>query len=187
MKRFVFILLIPLFLLGCGSDEEAGGKLINYTSPNYPITMQMPENWVVMDNEDSITIASAESLLLANSVTEGARVNIIVTPSFFTGSANATEMIDTAVRNFREQAGAEVIQEIQPRALNTQSAVETVLRGKDTQDHEVILRYLIIENLSSNQTAVVTAVHDASQNDIYGQLMLDIVNSIQLGEPTPTP
>ena len=182
MKRLVLILLIPLFLFACRSEDEAGGKLISYTSPNYPITFQMPENWVVNDDEDSISIASAESLLLASSITEGARLNIIVTPSFFTGNANAIEVIDTAVHNFREQSGAEVIQEVQSRPINTQSAVETVLRGQDTEGNEVILRYLVIENLSVNQTAVVAAVHDASQNNLYGQLMADIVNSIQLGD-----
>jgi hypothetical protein len=181
MKRLFLFLLIPLFLLACGSNDEAGGDLTPYESPNYPITFLMPENWVVIDDEDSITIASAESLVLASSVRDGARVNIIVTPSFFTGIANATEVIDTAVRNFREQEGAEVIQEIQSRPINTQSAVETVLRGQDMEGHEIILRYLVIENLSVNHMAVVTAVHDASQNNVYGQLIADIVNSIQMG------
>ncbi|MEZ4593463.1 MAG: hypothetical protein R3D55_20295 [Chloroflexota bacterium] len=45
----------------------------------------------------------------------------------------------------------------------------------------------MIENLTVNVTAVVAAVHDANQNDRYGQLMADIVNSIQLGEATPAP
>ena len=100
------------------------------------------------DNEDSITIASDEALLFANSVAGGARLNIIVTPSFFTGSANATEVIDTAVRNFREQDGAEVIQAIESRTINGQPTAETVLRGLDTQGNEIILRYLVIENLT---------------------------------------
>lgn len=187
MKRLVLILLIPLFLLACGSADEAGGKLIPYSSPNYPINFLLPEKWAVADDEDSISIASEESLLFADSVTDGARVNIIVTPSFFTGSSSATEMVDTAVRNFREQEGVTIIQEVEPKTINTQAAVETVLRGKDTQGNEIILRYLVIENLSVNQTAVVAAVHDANQNDRYGQVMVDIINSIQLEAATPAP
>ena len=180
MKRLVLILLIPLFLLACSSNKEAGGELITYSSPNYPITFLVPEQWAVTDDEDSITVASQEALLFASAVADGARINITVAPSFFSGSARATEVIDTAVRNFREQDGAEVIQEIESRAINTQSAVETVLRGEDAEGNEVILRYLVIENLTVNQTAVVAAVHDARQNDVYGQVMADIVDSIQL-------
>lgn len=180
MKRFV-LLLLPLFLLACSAGEE----LVSYQSANYPITFSMPEAWAVSDNEDSITIASEESLLFASSVADGARVNISVTPSFFTGAANASEVIDTAVRNFREQDGAEVIQEIESAIINNQSAVQTVLRGLDTQGNEVVLRYVVIENLTVNQTAVIAAVHDASLNNRYGQLMADIVNSIQLGEQAP--
>ncbi len=187
MKRLVLILMIPLFLLACRSDGETGGELVSYTSPNYPVTFLLPENWVVTDDADSITIASDESLLLASCVTDGARLNIAVTPSLFTGAANATEVLDTAVRQFRDQDGAEVIQEIENIVINTQPAVQTVLRGTDAQSNEIILRYVVIENLSVNQTAVVAAVHDADQNNQYGQLMADIVNSIQLGEPTPAP
>jgi hypothetical protein len=96
-------------------------------------------------------------------------------------------VIETAVRSFRNQEDTEVIQEIESLVINTQSAVQTVLRGQDTQGNQIILRYMVIENLTVNQTAVVAAIHDASQNDQYGQLMLDIVNSIQMGEPTPAP
>ncbi len=186
MKRLALILLIPLFFLAC-TNEDADGELIAYASPNYPVTFLLPEQWAIMDNEDSITIASEESLLLASAVTAGARVNISVTPSIFTGSANATEVIDTAVRRFREQTGTELLQEVESRIINNQSAVETVLRGQDTEGNEIILRYMVIENLVVRQTAVVAAVHDASQNDRYGQIMANIVNSIQLGEPTPAP
>lgn len=181
MKRLVFILLIPLFLLACRS-EEIGGEQITYHSGNYPITFTLPEIWAVADDEDSISIASEDRLLFASSVQDGARINIIVTPTFFTGSATAMELIDTAVRDFREQDGAEVVQEIEALTINSQSAVQTVLQGPDSQGNEVILRYVIIENLTVNQTAVVAAVHDASQNHEYGQLMANIVNSIQLGE-----
>ncbi|MAT99226.1 MAG: hypothetical protein CL608_18955 [Anaerolineaceae bacterium] len=185
MKRLVLFLMIPLFLLACRSEDETGGELIPYISANYPITFSMPENWAVTDDADSITIASDESLLLASSVTDGARVNIVVTPSVFTGTANATEVLDTAVRTFRNQAGAEVIQEIENIVINTQPAVQTVLRGPDSQGNSIIFRYMVIQNLAEGQTAVVAAVHDADLNNQYGQLMADIVNSIQLGEPTP--
>jgi hypothetical protein len=185
MKRWVLILVIPLFLVACGSADDTGGELVAYTSPNYPVTLRLPEQWAILDNEDSITIASEESLLLASAVTDGARMNISVTPSIFTGSANATEVIDTAVRRFREQEGSELLQEIESRIINNQSAVETVLRGQDTEGNEIILRYMVIENLVVRQTAVIAAVHDANQNDRYGQLMADIVNSIQLGEELP--
>lgn len=184
MKRLVLLFLIPLFLLACG---EAEATMIPYSSPNYPVTLQIPEAWAISDNEDSITIASEEALLLASSVNDGARVNISITPSQFTGSANATEVIETAVRSFRNQEDTEVIQEIESLVINTQSAVQTVLRGQDTQGNQIILRYMVIENLTVNQTAVVAAIHDASQNDQYGQLMLDIVNSIQMGAATPAP
>ena len=186
MKRLVLILMIPLFLLACRSDNEAGGEMVPYISPNYPIVFAMPENWAVTDDADSITIASAESLL-ASSVTGGARINIVVTPSQFSGTGNAMELLDAAVRNFRDQEGAETIQEIESVVINTQSAVQTVLRGPDAQGNEVILRYMVIENLTVGQTAVIAAVHDAELNNQYGQLMSDIVNSIQLGEPTPAP
>lgn len=182
MKRLILIFLIPLFVLACGAAEDIGGELVSYTSPNYPITLMMPERWAVSDNEDSITVASAEALLLANAVVDGARINITVTPGAFMGSANMTEVIDTAVRSFQEQDGVEVIQEMESRSINNQTAMEVVLRGPDTQGNEVILRYLVLESLASGQTAVVAAVHDASENDRYGQLMADIVNSIQLGE-----
>ena len=184
MNRLIFVLLFALLLMACGS---ANVPLVAYSSPNYPVTLQMPEGWAISDDEDSITIATEDSLLFAPSVEKGARINISVTPSFFSGTANATEVIDTAVRRFREQAGAVVIQEVEPTTINTQSAVQTVLQGPDTQGNEVVLRYVVIENLSVNQTAVVAAVHDASQNNRYGQLMADIVNSIQLGEATPVP
>ena len=180
MKRLILILLIPLLLLACNSDDEINGELVPYSSDNYPITFLKPELWTISDDEDSITIASKEGLLFANTVTEGARINIIVTQSFFTGSANAMEVIDRAVRDFRDSEGAEIIQDIESKTINTQSAVETVLRGKDSQGNEVIFRYLVIENLVVNQTAVVAAVHDANQNDQYGQLMVDIISSIQL-------
>lgn len=188
MKRLVYIfLLLPLFLLACSSDDETGGKLVPYTSPNYPITLLMPENWVVTDDADSITIASAESLLLASSVTEGARLNIVVTPSFFTGTANATEVLDTAVRTFRNREGAEVIQEMENIVINGQPTVQVVLRGPDSQGNTIIFRYMVMQNLVAGQTAVVAAVHDADLNNQYSQLMADIVNSIQIGEPTPEP
>ena len=180
MKRLVLILLLPLFLLACDSDEAAGGKLISYSSTNYPITFQVPENWVIMDDADSITIASTESLLSASSVEDGARINIVVSPSFFVGSNTAMELVDTAVRNFREQDGAEIIHETEMTNINTQAAAQTVLRGPDALGNEIIYRYMFIENLSVNQTAVVAAVHDAKHNNLYGQLMADIVNSIQL-------
>ncbi|MBK8903336.1 MAG: hypothetical protein IPM53_19290 [Anaerolineaceae bacterium] len=181
MKRLILILLIPLFVLACGAAEDSGGELVSYTSPNYPITFMMPERWALSDNEDSITIATAESLLLANTVVDGARINITVTPGFFMGNTNVSEVIDTAVRQFREQEGVTVIQEMESKSINNQSAVEIVLRGPDTQGNEVILRYLVLESLASNQTAVIAAVHDASKNGRYGQLMADIVNSIELG------
>lgn len=184
MKRLLVILLLPIFLLACGPSEV---NLVPYTSPNYLITFQMPAEWAISDNADSITIASDEALLTTSSVTGGARINITAAPSFFTGSAAATEVIDTAVRNFREQESTEIIQEIEATTINTQAAVQTVLRGLDTNGNEIILRYVVIENLTVNQTAVVAAVHDASQNDEYGQLMADIVNSIQLGEATSKP
>lgn len=185
MKRLILIFLIPLFVLACGASENTGGDLVSYTSLNYPITFMLPEQWAVSDNEDSITIASGEPLLLADTVVDGARLNITVTPGAFLGSANITEVIDTAVRQFREQDGVEVIQEIETKSINNQTAVEIVLRGPDTQGNEVILRYLVLQNLSTNQTAVIAAVHDANQNGRYGQLMADIVNSIQLGEEAP--
>lgn len=185
MKRLILILLIPLFMLACGAADDTGGELVSYTSPNYPITFMMPEAWVVSDNEDSITIASAESLLLADTVVDGARLNITVTPGAFLGNANITEVIDTAVRQFREQEGVEVMQERETKSINNQPAVEIVLRGPDTEGNEVILRYLVLESLGSNQTAVIAAVHDASENDRYGQVMADIVNSMQLGTGNP--
>jgi len=187
MKRLLFILLVPLFLLACRSDNKAEVKLVPYTSPNYPVTFLMPENWAVSDDADSITIASAESLLLASSVTEGARANIVVTPSLFTGTANATEILEAAVRNFRNHEGTEVIQETENIVVNTQPTVQVVLRGPDTQGNEVIFRYMVMQNLAVGQTAVVATVHDANQNNQYGQLVSDIVNSIQLGEPTLAP
>jgi hypothetical protein len=180
MKRLALILLIPLILLACRSDEKIEATLISYSSPNYPVTFMMPEEWAISDDADSITIATREDLLFAATVVEGARINMIITPSFFVGSTNATEIIDTAVRTFREQEGVEIIQEIQPIVISSQQATETVLRGSDSQGNEVILRYLLIENPTINQTAVVAAVHDASQNNVYGQLMADIVASIQL-------
>lgn len=183
MKRLILILLIPLFVLACDAADDTVGELITYTSPNYPIHFTMPEQWAVSDNEDSITIASAEPLLLADTVVDGARLNITVTPGAFLGNANITEVIDTAVRQFREQEGVEVIQEIETKSINNQTAVEIVLRGPDTQGNEVILRYLVLESLASNQTAIIAAVHDADENGRYGQLMADIVNSIQLEEP----
>lgn len=182
MKRLVLILFILFFLLACGPKEV---NLVPYTSPNYPITFQLPESWVVEDNEDSITIASSEALLLDGMMTNGARINITVAPSFFTGTAVATEVIDTAVRNFRDQEETEIIQDIEPTNINAQTAVQTVLRGPDINGNEIILRYMVIENLTVNVTAVVAAVHDANQNDQYGQLMADIVNSIQLSGETP--
>ena len=42
MKRLVLILLIPLLLLACSSNDDAGGELIPYSSPNYPVTFLMP-------------------------------------------------------------------------------------------------------------------------------------------------
>ncbi|MCP4415763.1 MAG: hypothetical protein GY805_04020 [Chloroflexi bacterium] len=185
MKRLLFLLLIPLILLACDSDKEVGGNLVSYSSPNYPVTFMKPENWAISDDEDSITIATEEDFLFAASVVEGARINIVVTPAFFTGSANATEVIDTAVRNFREQEGIEIIQEIQPVIVSNQQAVETVLRGKDSEGNEIVLRYLVIENPTISQTAVVAAVHDANKNNSYGQLMADIVASIQLRSSEP--
>ena len=182
MKRLILIFLIPLFLLACGATEDTGGELVSYTSPNYPITLMVPEKWAVSDNEDSITIASAESLLLANTVEDGARLNITVAPGAFMGNTNISEVIDMAVRSFQEQEGAEVIQELESKSINNQTAMEIVLRGPDTEGNEVILRYLVLESLGSNQTAVIAAVHDASENERYGQLMADIVNSIRLGE-----
>lgn len=187
MKRLVLFLMIPLFLLACRSDNESDGELMPYSSPNYPVTFSLPENWTITDDADSITIASDESLLLASSVTEGARINIVVTPSLFTGTSNATEVLDTAVRNFRDQEGTEVIQEVENIVINTQPTVQIVLRGPDTQGNTVIFRYLVMQNLAVGQTAVIAAVHDADLNNQYGQLMSDIVNSIQLGEPTPVP
>ncbi|MCA9899160.1 MAG: hypothetical protein KC433_13295 [Anaerolineales bacterium] len=182
MKRLAFLLFIPLFLLACGPKEE---NLVTYTSSNYPITLQVPESWSVEDNEDSITIASNEEMLLTNSVVNGAVINITVTPSTFTGTAALTEMVETAVRSFRAQEEVEVLQEIEQTTINAQTAVQTVLRGPSTEGNKIILRYVMIENLTVNQTAIVAAVHDASQNDQYGQLMADIVNSIQLGEEVP--
>jgi len=182
MKRLILLLLIPLFALACGATEDSGGALVSYTSPNYPITLMIPEQWAVSDNEDSITIASTEALLLANTVVDGARLNITVTLGAFMGNANITEVIETAVGQFRAQEGVEVLQEVETKSINNQSAVEIVLRGPDTEGNEVILRYLVVESLGSNQTAVIAAVHDASENDRYGQVMADIVNSIQLGE-----
>lgn len=180
MKRLLFLLLIPLFLLACGSANRNKENLVAYSSPNYPVTFMMPENWAISDDADSITIASNEALLFASTVKTGARINIVVTPSFFTGSANAKEVVDTAVRNFREQEGVEIIQEIQPMVVLNQQAIETVLSGKDSQGNPIILRYLIIENPSISQTAVVAAVHDTALNNQYGQLMADIVATIQL-------
>ena len=76
-----------------------------------------------------------------------------------------------------------MIQDIESTTINGQTAVQTVLQGKDSQGTEIIFRYVIIENLAENQTAVVAAVHMMpSQNSAYGQLMADIVNSIQLGQ-----
>ena len=184
MKRLALFLLTPLFLLACGAAEAS---LLPYTSPNYPVTFQMPDGWTISDNEDSITLASDETLLLASSVTDGARINITVTPSLFTGAAASTEAIETAVRNFRNQEGTEVIQAIESVVINTQPAVQTVLRGTNTDGREVFLRYVVIENWSVNQTAVVAALHDAGLNNEYGPIVADIVNSIQLGEPTPAP
>ncbi|WP_420629859.1 hypothetical protein [Candidatus Leptofilum sp.] len=178
MKRLVFILLVPLFLLACGASEVT---MVPYSSPNYAIRFDMPEGWTISDNEDSITIASEEALLTSG-VAEGARVNITVTPSLFTGAANATEMVEAAVRTFRNQEWTELLQEVETTNINAQTAVQTVLRGQDSDGNEIILRYVVIENLTVNLTAVVAAVHDANQNNEYGQLMADIVNSIQLGQ-----
>ncbi len=186
MKRLLFILLIPLLLLACRSNDETGGEMVPYTSPNYPITLQMPEAWAVSDDADSITIASDESLLLASSVTDGARANIVVSPSLFTGTANATEVLETAVRTFRAQEEVEVIQEIENIVINTQPTVQIVLRGPDSQGNTVIFRYMVMQNLTVGQTAVIAAVHDADQNNQYGPVMAEIVNSIRLGEMTPT-
>ena len=182
MKRLILIFLIPLLVLACGEADDTGGELVSYTSPNYPISFTMPAAWAVSDNEDSITIASAESLLLANTVVDGARINMTVTLGAFMGNANVTEVIKTAVGQFQAQEGVEVLQEVETKLINNQSAVEIVLRGPDTEGNEVILRYLVLESLGSNQTAVIAAVHDASENERYGQLMADIVNSIRLGE-----
>lgn len=187
MKRLVLILLIPILLLACRSEDETNGALIPYSSSNYPITFSLPENWAITDDADSITIASEESLLLASSVTEGARINMVITPSLFTGTSNATEVLDTAVRSFRDREGTEVIQEIENIVINTQPTVQIVLRGPDSQGNSVIFRYMVMQNLGTGQTAVIAAVHDANQNNQYGQLMSDIVNSIELGEPTPEP
>jgi hypothetical protein len=98
MKRLILIFLIPLLVLACGEADDTGGELVSYTSPNYPISFTMPAAWAVSDNEDSITIASAESLLLANTVVDGARINMTVTLGAFMGNANVTEVIETAVR-----------------------------------------------------------------------------------------
>src|SRR5690606_33898606 len=122
MKRLFLLLLIPLFALACGTADDTGGELVSYTSPNYPIRFTMPEAWAVSDNEDSITIASAESLLLANTVVDGARINMTVTLGAFMGNANITEVIETAVRQFREQEGVEVLQEVETKSINNQSA-----------------------------------------------------------------
>ncbi len=187
MKRLVLLLLIPLFLLACRSDDQVSGELISYSSPNYPITLLMPENWAITDDADSITIASDEALLLARSVTDGARITITVAPSLFTGTADATEMLETAVHNFRDQQGAEVIQETENIVINTQPTTQIVLRGPDSQGNTIIFRYMVMQNLAAGQTAVVAAVHDANLNNQYGQVMADIVNSIQLGEPTLVP
>lgn len=184
MKRLVFILLIPFFLLACGQAED---PMVTYTSPNYAISLQMPESWAVEDNEDSITLVSDEAILLTNETGDGARINITVSPSTFTGTAATTEMIDTAVRSFRAQEGVEVRQEIEATTINNQTAVQTVLVGPDTNGSETVLRYLVIENFTMNLTAVVAAVHSADQDEQYGQLIVDIVNSIQLGEATPAP
>lgn len=180
MKRLLVLLLIPLFVLACGAADRSKEDLVAYSSPNYPVTFMMPEDWAINDDADSITIASEEDLLFASSVILGARINIAVTPSFFTGSANAREVVETAVRSFREQEGIEVIQEIQPMVVLNQQAIETVLSGKDSQGNPIILRYLIIENPTIGQTAVVAAVHDTTLNNEYGQLMADIVATIQL-------
>ncbi len=180
MKRLALILLIPLFLMGCGLSNAAKETLVSYSSPNYPVTFMMPEGWAINDDADSITIASQEDLLFASSVVSGARINITITPSFFTGSDNAKEVVETAVRSFREQEGIEIIQEIQPMIVLNQQAIETVLSGNDSQGNPIILRYLIIENPTISQTAVVAAVHDTTQDNIYGQLLADIVATIQL-------
>lgn len=182
MRRLARLMIILLLVVACGSAEEAVGELLPYSSPNYPLTIMIPEDWAVTDNEDSITIASSEALLSGNSVEDGARINITVSPSFFSGSDNAREVIEAAVRSIREQEEAEVIQEIHNVAINSQLGLETVVRGRDAQDTEVILRYVVIENPSVLQSAVVVAVHDANENGRYGQLMNDIVNSIQLGD-----
>ena len=184
MKRLIFLFLIPLFLLACGPSDAA---FVPYSSPNYAITLQMPDDWAIIDNEDSITIASEEGALAAKSVTNGARVNITVAPSLFTGISSTSEFVETAVSSFLEQEGSEEIQAIESVTINGQTAVQTVLRAQDTQGTEIILRYVVIQNLAEGQTAVVAAVHDASQNNTYGQIIADIVNSIQLGEAIPTP
>ncbi|WP_420645490.1 hypothetical protein [Candidatus Leptofilum sp.] len=182
MKRLVLFFLIPLFLLACSPSEVT---LVPYSSTNYPITFEMPDGWAINDDKDSITIASEEDLLLASSVAGGARVNLTVTSSLFMGVANATDVVEAAVRNFLEQEEGEELQAVESTVINGQTAVQTVIRAQDTQGTEIILRYVVIENLTASQTAVVAAVHDASQNNEYGQLMADIVNSIQLGEAAP--
>ncbi|MCB8924392.1 MAG: hypothetical protein H6652_02070 [Ardenticatenaceae bacterium] len=185
MKRFLIFLLLPLFLLACDSTGNENGDLVPYSSENYPITFLKPENWAISDDADSISIATEADLLTANSIKGGARINIVVTPALFMGSGMATEMVDAAVRSFRDQAETDIIQETAATTIDTQSAVQTVLRGPDAQGNEIIFRYVVIENLTVGQTAVVAAVHDAKLNNEYGQLMADIVNSIQLGEETP--
>jgi hypothetical protein len=199
MSRWLVGLLVGLVitvLVGCGEGpaegvtatvaatpttmvvEEATAvpldiPLVDYESPNYAVTFQLPEAWIVNDNEDAITIRSNDA---AN---PDVRIEMTLVPSALLGGGNLMELIEIGSESFAAQEGAEVLQEAAMTTFNNQRAAHTQVRGPNGEE-KAFLEYIVVMSNTGDQAATIVAMTRESTEAENLPIVAAILNSIEL-------
>jgi hypothetical protein len=168
----VVITFFCLWLIGCGTNDEALDGFIPLTNDEIGLTVSYPEMWVTDTTGQEMIVASDGDVILEGDYTGAAAVILFVEPIEKVGIDLLTFM-ETELVGDRT---AFVVEKPEKVTINELDAV-TVLMAQPQGDLDLFLSTTLIRK--DKQVAFVLTVYDSDLEETYTAILDQIVNSVQ--------
>ncbi|HEX6385703.1 MAG TPA: hypothetical protein VF177_13615 [Anaerolineae bacterium] len=152
--------------------------ILTYEDEERGVSFTYPETWYVEADENAVFVFSQEDMSRAARYEEGAA--LLLSSSDNLAGRSAEEILDLFVGQLNLVSEQEVVAEPTTLTINGQNAAQATYEG-NVENVPVVVTYTAITNGEFGAVAVSLMLR--AEQDIFGDTLSDITNSITLTTP----
>lgn len=169
----ILALALALLLAACDTNAPAETTYDRYVSELTNISLDVPADWEISENPDSLIIRSGEGEAETT-------ISLSAVPGAVNTPATLRELVESGTRSLQNQEGTTIVAEPAQTTINDQPAVFTTIQLTGAAGDEV-LQYGVIGG--AGQVLFVTAVSATAVADSHQASVDTIINSINIPAP----